>query len=165
MQAVQASPAEAAPSFVDRRRTADLVFKAALAFNASLTVFWLIMLATGGNAFFFGSYDASLAGVGRVLGGVFFFYVLWGFIWYGIKSLLLTHFVHFSKDERRQAFSSRMRAPFDVHELLQHHSERRIRIADMIGRRGRFIVLGMAGFYYTYVQVANEPSANSRRSP
>ena len=118
------------------------------------------MLATGGHAFFFGSYDVSLDAVGRVLGGVFFFYVLWGFIWYGIKSLLLTYFVRFSKDERRQAFSSRMKAPFDVFDLLQRHSERRIRIADMIGRRGRFIVLGMAGFYYTYVQVANEPSAN-----
>ena len=118
------------------------------------------MLATGGNAFFFGSYDVNLEAVGRVLGGVFFFYVVWGFIWYGIKSLLLTYFVHFSKDERRQAFSSRMKAPFDVADLLQRHSERRIRIADMIGRRGRFIVLGMAGFYYTYVQVGNEPSAN-----
>ena len=160
MQTVQSSPADAGLAFVERRRTADRIFKAALAFNASLTVFWLVMLATGGNAFFFGSYDASIAAVGRVLGGVFFFYVLWGFIWYGIKTLLLTYFVHFSKDERRQAFSSRMKAPFDVHDLLQRHSERRIRIADMIGRRGRFIVLGMAGFYYTYVQVANEPSAN-----
>ena len=160
MQTVQSSPAAAGLAFVERRRTADRIFKAALAFNASLTVFWLVMLATGGNAFFFGSYDASIAAVGRVLGGVFFFYVLWGFIWYGIKTLLLTYFVHFSKDERRQAFSSRMTAPFDVHDLLQRHSERRIRIADMIGRRGRFIVLGMAGFYYTYVQVASEPSAN-----
>lgn len=160
MQTVQSSPADAGLAFVERRRTADRIFKAALAFNASLTVFWLVMLATGGNAFFFGSYDASIAAVGRVLGGVFFFYVLWGFIWYGIKTLLLTYFVHFSKDERRQAFSSRMTAPFDVHDLLQRHSERRIRIADMIGRRGRFIVLGMAGFYYTYVQVASEPSAN-----
>ena len=160
MQTIQAGPAVAAPAFVERRRTADRIFKAALAFNSSLTVFWLVMLATGGNAFFFGSYDASVAALGRVLGGVFFFYVLWGFIWYGIKSLLLTYFVHFSKNERRQAFSSRMKVPFDVLELLQRHSERRIRIADMIGRRGRFIVLGMAGFYYTYVQVANEPSAN-----
>ena len=48
----------------------------------------------------------------RVLGGVFFFYVIWGFIWYGIKTLLLKHFVHFSKEERRQAFSSRMKEPF-----------------------------------------------------
>ena len=85
MQTLQAPPAEAAPAFLERRRTADLVFKGALTFNTSLTVFWLVMLATGGNAFFFGSYDVSLGAVGRVLGGVFFFYVLWGFIWYGIK--------------------------------------------------------------------------------
>ena len=149
-----------APAFLERRRTADRIFKGALIFNSSLTVFWLVMLATGGNAFFFGSYDVNRAAVGRVLGGVFFFYVVWGFIWYGIKSQLLTHFVHFSKEERRQAFSSRMKAPFDVFDLLQRHSERRIRIADMIGRRGRFIVLGMAGFYYIYVQVGHEPSAN-----
>jgi hypothetical protein len=160
VQTLQAPPADPAPAFLERRRTADRIFKGALAFNTSLTVFWLVMLATGGNAFFFGSYDVSLDAVGRVLGGVFFFYVLWGFVWYGIKSLLLTYFVRFSRDERRQAFSSRMNAPFDVFDLLQRHSERRIRIADMIGRRGRFIVLGMAGFYYTYVQVANEPSAN-----
>jgi hypothetical protein len=160
VQTLQAPPAEAAPAVLERRRTADLVFKGALIFNTSLTVFWLVMLATGANAFVFGSYDVSLGAVGRVLGAVFFFYVVWGFIWYGIKSVLLTHFVRFSKEERRQAFSSRMKAPFDVFDLLQRHSERRIRIADMIGRRGRFIVLGMAGFYYTYVQVGNEPSAN-----
>ena len=160
METVQTLPAGTSPAFAGRRRTADRIFKAALAFNASLTVFWLVMLASGGNTIFFGTYDVSLAAVGRVLGGVFFFYVLWGFIWYGIKSLLLTYFVRFPKDERRQAFSSRMNTPFDVEELLQRHSERRIRIADMIGRRGRFIVLALAGFYYLYVQVANEPSEN-----
>ena len=80
-------------AFLERRRTADRIFKGALIFNTSLTVFWLVMLATGGHAFFFGSYDVSLDAVGRVLGAVFFFYVLWGFIWYGIKSLLLTYFV------------------------------------------------------------------------
>jgi hypothetical protein len=160
VETAQTLPAGTAPAFAGRRRTADRIFKAALAFNAALTVFWLVMLASGGNAIFFGSYDVSLAAVGRVLGGVFFFYVLWGFIWYGIKSLLLTYFVRFSKDERRQAFSSRMNGPFEVQELLQRHSERRIRIADMIGRRGRFIVLALAGFYYLWVQVATEPSAN-----
>ena len=160
MQTLQQTPADAAPAFLERRRTADRVFKGALTFNTSLTVFWLVMLATGGNAYFFGSYSVDGAAIGRVLGGVFFFYVLWGFIWYGIKSLVLTYFVHFSKEERRAAFSSRMQTPFDVAGLLQRHSERRIRIADMIGRRGRFIVLAMAGFYYTYVQVGNEPTAN-----
>jgi dolichol kinase len=144
--------------FLERRHLADRIFKGALIFNGALTAFWLVMLATGGNAFFFGSYHPDRAAFGRVLGGVFFFYEIWGFIWYGIKTLLLKYFVHFSKEERRQAFSSRMKAPFEVAELVQKYSERRIRITDMIGRRGRFIILGMAGFYYTYVQVATDPS-------
>jgi hypothetical protein len=81
--------------------------------------------------------------------------VIWGFIWYGIKTILLKYVVGFSKDERRQAFSSRMNAPFDVASLVARHSERRIRIVDMIGRRGRFITLAMAGFFYMYGQVAS----------
>ena len=97
MQTSLSEPASPPPAFLERRRTADRIFKGALIFNTSLTVFWLVMLATGGNAFFFGSYDVNLEAVGRVLGGVFFFYVLWGFIWYGVKSLLLTYFVRFSQ--------------------------------------------------------------------
>ena len=69
-------------------------------------------------------------------------------------------FVGFSKDERRQAFSSRMDVPFDVGDFVARYSERRIRIADMVGRRGRFMMLGMAGFFYLYTQVAAEPSPN-----
>jgi hypothetical protein len=86
--------------------------------------------------------------------------VIWGFLWYGIKSAVLRSFVGFSKDERRQAFSSRMHAPFDVSELVARHSERRIRIADMIGRRGRFITLASSGFFYLYARVAAERPAD-----
>ena len=53
-----------------------------------------------------------------------------------------------------------MNAPYDVADLVQRHSERRIRIVDMIGRRGRFITLGIAGFFYLYVQLGAEPTAN-----
>ena len=157
---VSSPVASAPPAFAARRRTADRVFRGALAFNLALTIFWLVMVATGGNAVFFQRYDADLAAVGRVLGGVFTFYVLWGFIWFGVKAFLLKFAVGFSKDERRQAFSSRMRAPFDVTEFLLRHSERRIRIVDMIGRRGRFITLALAGFFYLYARVAADPSPN-----
>jgi len=147
------------PAFVDRRRTADRIFKGALIFNSALTVFWVAMLATGGNAFFFQSYDISREALARIFSTILFFYVLWGFIWYGVKTLLLKFFVHFSKDERRQAFSSRMKQPFEVSDLVSRHSERRIRIVDMIGRRGRFITLALAGFSYMYARVAAEPGA------
>lgn len=55
--------------------------------------------------------------------------------------MLLRFWVGLSKEERRAVFRSRMGEPFDLQGLLRDHSERRTRIADMIGRRGRFIIL------------------------
>jgi hypothetical protein len=145
-------------SFAERRRTADRIFKGALMFNAALTVLWLFALVTRRDVFFFAHYELDRAALGRVGGGILFFYVIWGFIWYGVKTLLLKYWVGFSKEERRQAFSSRMDEPFDVSAFTARHSERRIRIADMIGRRGRFITLAMAGFFYLYARVSAEQS-------
>ena len=142
----------------DRRRTADRIFRGALAFNAALTIFWIVLLATRGSSYFFASYDVNRQGLVWVLTGVLMFNVVWGFIWYGVKTLLLKYFAGFSGDERRRTFSSRMREPFDVGEFVARHSERRIRIIDMIGRRGRFITLGAAGFFYLYSSVAADPS-------
>ena len=51
-----------------------------------------------------------------------------------------------------------MDAPFEVADFVARHSERRIRIADMVGRRGRFVMLGAAGFFYLYLQVSAKPS-------
>jgi hypothetical protein len=149
-------PAQAHPSpaFADRRRTADRIFRGALIFNTALTVFWVVMLATRGSTYFFATYDVTREGLIRVFTGILVFNVIWGFIWYGVKTALLLAWVKFSKEERRQAFSSRMRRPFDVGELVARHSERRIRIVDMIGRRGRFITLGAAGFFYLYSTLA-----------
>jgi hypothetical protein len=141
-----------------RRRTADRIFRGALIFNTTLTLFWGVMLATRGNAYFFASYDITREGLMRILIGVLMFNVLWGMIWYGLKTALLLGFVGFSREECRQAFSSRMRQPFDVAELVARHSERRIRIVDMIGRRGRFITLAAAGFFYLYTSIAADPS-------
>ena len=157
MTITTALPADTA-AFTRRLAIARRIFRGALLFNAALTIFWLVLLATGRETLFFKTAAIDRATVGRVLGGVFFFYVLWGFIWYGIKTLLLKYVAGFSKDERRQVFSSRMDAPFDVAALTARHSERRIRIIDMIGRRGRFITLAMSGFFYLYARVAQEQS-------
>ena len=145
-----------ASAFLGRRRLADRIFTGALVFNVALTVFWLVLLSTGTTTIFFGPGTVDLAAVGRVLAGIGFFYVAWGFIWYGIKTALLKYVVGFTKEERRAAFSSRMSAPYDVADLVARHSERRIRIVDMIGRRGRFITLVSAAFYYLYVQIATQ---------
>ena len=143
-----------------RIRTARRIFFGALIFNSALTVFWLFAVLAHRTGGFFQSYDIAL---GRVASGILFFYVIWGFIWYGIKTLLLRYFVGFSKQERRQAFSSRMREPFDVASFTARYSERRIRIVDMIGRRGRFITLAGAGFYYLYMRVLTDPSPDFAR--
>jgi hypothetical protein len=145
-------------TFAARRRTADRIFRGALIFNAALTLFWLFVILFNRNAVFFKTYEIDRAALGRIAGGVFFFYILWGFIWYGVKTLLLKYVVGFTKEERRQSFSSRMDQPYDVSALVARYSERRIRIVDMIGRRGRFLTIGVAGFFYLYGRVGAEPS-------
>jgi hypothetical protein len=147
-------------SFDERRRIADRIFRGALLFNAALTAFWLFVVITQRDAVFFRHYNIDRETLGAVTFGILFFYVLWGFIWYGVKNLLLKFVAGFSKDERRQAFSSRMDAPFEVAAVVARHSERRIRIVDMIGRRGRFITLAMAGFFYLYGRVASEQTSD-----
>ena len=126
-----------------RRKTADTIFRGALAFNAALTVFWLVTFL-GGGSYFFQDYRVDWQTVGRILFGVLVFYVVWGIIWWAVKAALLRFFVGFTKEERRDAFSSRMDRPYDVGDLVSRYSERRIRIADMIGRRGRFMTLAAA---------------------
>jgi hypothetical protein len=142
-----------------RRRTADNVFHFALAFNGALTVFWLVTYFTGGS-FFFKDYSFNWQLASRIVSGVLFFYVIWGVIWWAIKSALLRWFVGFTRQERRDAFSSRMDRRYDVADLVSRYSERRIRITDMIGRRGRFITLAVAAFYYLYVQTVEQQNPN-----
>jgi len=159
---VHAAVPEALPStaFAERRKTADRIFRGTLLFTLALTIFWAGVLVTGADPYFFTSSNVTRERLVQVGFGILFFNVLWGFIWYGVKTLLLKYVAGFSKEERKQSFSSRMHAPFDVAAFVSRHSERRIRIIDMIGRRGRFITLGMAGFFYLYSQVAADPSAN-----
>lgn len=160
MRSTQTVPA-ATPDAVllARRRTADRVFRGTLIFNLALTLYWVIAAIVGSGGPFFGDLGISWTTAGTVAFGVLFFYVIWGFIWWGIKAALLKYWAGFSKEERRQAFSSRMDAPFDVAAFVSRHSERRIRIIDMVGRRGRFITLMTAGFYYLYKRVDTEQTS------
>lgn len=139
-----------------RLRTADRVFRGALAYTTALTLFWVFYVITGRESAFFGQYRVDAEALGRVAIGFLVFSVLWGLIWYGVKNLLLRSLCGFSPEERRLVFRSRMQEPFDLTGLLARHSERRIRIADMIGRRGRFITIQLAGFFYLYNRISQE---------
>jgi hypothetical protein len=89
-----------------------------------------------------------------------FFYVFWGLVWWGIKSAVLRGF-GFSKEDRRNAFSTRVDRRFDVAALTAKYGERKIRIADMIGRRGRFAFLAFAGLSGLYFQLMQNPGARA----
>jgi hypothetical protein len=143
----------------DRLRLADRVFRGCLAYTVVLTAAWLYtMAAAPADAVFFRQYRPDRDSFGRVLAGLAVVWLLWGAVWYGVKWLLLRRFVGFTKEEARAAFRSRMDEPFDLAPLLARYSERRIRIADMIGRRGRFITIAAAGFYYVQARVAENPT-------
>ena len=144
----------------ERRRTADRVFWGACAFNALLTLFWLFLVATQGQTQFFGTYRVDGRALGELIGFVIVFYIVFGFVWYGIKAVLLHSFVGFTWAEVTQAFSSRMAVPFDLTDLLSRYSERRIRITDMIGRRGRFMLMGLPAFFAFYLRTVREPPAS-----
>ena len=140
------------------RRRADRFFRGALAVTAAITAAWLFFLLTGrdGGAAFAGRVDVEA--VGRVAVGFAIMTVLWGWLWYGVKRLLLRKLVGLSREETDGVFRSRLKRPFDLQALLEGRSERRVRIADMIGRRGRYVTVGMAGYAYLYTRIAQEPT-------
>ena len=153
---VPASPLPAAAEH--HQRTARRVFQGALLWTCAMTVFWVVMMVLGPErAPFFGRYRIDQQALGAVLFGFLVFNVLWGAIWWGIRYLLLRKFVGMSKDDAREIFTSRMHHPFDLARYLGRYSERRIRITDMIGRRGRFLTLALMGFLYIYSRVAVDP--------
>ncbi|HUQ10858.1 MAG TPA: hypothetical protein VM146_11135 [Steroidobacteraceae bacterium] len=144
----------------DRRRLANRIYYGALAVTVALTFFVGLSYFTGIGRWFTGPITFDQRTLANVLLGALVLNVGLGFIWWGLKTLLLRYVVGFDRDERRAVFSSRMDQPFDVAALTARHSERRIRIVDMIGRRGRFMVLGLAGFFYLYSRVGSERPEN-----
>jgi len=144
----------------DRQRLADRLFRFVLAVNIALTLFAALAALTGFGASIAGRFVFTADTGSRLLVSILFFNVLWALIWYGVKNALLKFIVGMTRDDRRAVFSSRMSQAFDLPGLLGRYSERRIRIVDMIGRRGRFITLAMAGFFFLYSQIATNRSGS-----
>jgi hypothetical protein len=157
--AAVAPPGPAEPSDRERHlRTARRVFLGSLVYTCALTLFWVVVLVLGPErAPFFGKYRVDRQALANVFFGFLTFSVIWGWIWYAVRALLLRRMVGLGKDEIREVFSSRMRGPFDLAGLRARYSERRIRITDMIGRRGRFITLAVMLFLYVYGRVTADP--------
>jgi hypothetical protein len=159
MAAPAVLPAAETAGWEAYRRNAQRYFRWSLGLTAVITAVWLFFVVTGrdGGAMFKGYQITREAVIGVVI-GFLVMSVLWGWLWYGIKALLLRKIAGFSPDEVRAVFRSRMNEPFDLQAILARHPERRVRIADMVGRRGRFLTLGMMGFNYIYWQVHQSPT-------
>src|SRR5262245_12888695 len=155
--AVPAVPA-AVTGWEGFKRDADRYFRWSVWLTGALTAAWLFFVLTGrdGGVIFKG-YQLTLEAVGRVAVGFLIMSILWGWLWYGLKVLVLQEVVGFSKEDIKAVFRSRMAEPFGLPGLLSRYKERRIRIADMIGRRGRFMFLGLLGWSYIYTRVRVEP--------
>ena len=156
---VMAVPVGEATGWEAYRRDAQRYFRWSLGLTSAITAVWLYLVVTGrdGGAIFKG-YEITREAVIGVVVGFLVMSVLWGWLWYGIKALLLRRVAGFSKEEVKAVFRSRMNEPFDLQAILARHPERRVRIADMVGRRGRFLTLGMMGFNYVYWQVHQSPT-------
>jgi len=144
----------------DRQRLADGIFRIAVAVNAALTLFCLVAMFSGFGTRIAGDFRFDTRTLATLFFAFLFFNVLWALIWFGVKNLLLKYFVGMSHEDRRTVFSSRMSQPFELDGLLRKYSERRIRISDMIGRRGRFITLAGTMCFFLYAQLASGKSDN-----
>ncbi len=141
-------------------RTARRVFLGSLLYTAGLTLFWAVLLVVRPEHVpFFKTYrvdrDAVIGIIGYFVVGI----LAWGFLWYGIRLLFLRKFVKMSREDAREVFNSRMRRPFDLARYRALYDERRIRITDMIGRRGRFVTLAILLFSGTYARLATTHDA------
>jgi hypothetical protein len=141
------------------RRQSDRIFRGALAVTAAISALWLVLLLSGRGSAVLGRPLDPLAPV-RVLFGFVIVGVLWGWLWYGVKWVLLRKLVGLSREETHATFLSRVRRPFDLPAVLRGRSERRVRIADMIGRRGRYVTIGLLGYAYVYSRIALQPKAD-----
>jgi dolichol kinase len=143
-------------------RAADRVFLGSLVYTAALALVWLFFLITQRDGgLLFRNYNVTIETVQRLVAGFAIFWFGWGWLWYRIKRVLLSRVVGLSKDELTANFASRMGTPFDLPSLLANHSERRIRIVDMIARRGRTVLPLLAGFTYFYFHISKHPVSES----
>ncbi len=143
-----------------RQRQAMSVFYACLTYTVILTLIWLFLCITGKDGgIFFGKGQVSLKQVMGLVGGIVFFWMIWSYAFHWLKYGLLKR-LGLSREELKMVFGNRLHA-FDLEALLQRHSERSIRIIDMIGRRGRTIILVITSFGLVYLQIRQNPTSDS----
>jgi len=134
------------------------VYRLCLSYTVLTTAIWLFLLATGRDGgWFFGNYQITLEQVGKFAKGFAPLAATWWFGFFLLKLWLLRR-AGLNWSELRIVFSSRLR-DFDLEALLRRHSERTLRIIDMIGRRGRNLQNAVVTFGFVIVGTGSGAAA------
>jgi hypothetical protein len=135
-------------------------YRLTLAYMSAMTLVWLYLNLTGREGgLFFKNYRVTAELVVGLVVGFLVFWVGWSWVFYRLKRWLLRR-AGFAEAELRVVFANRL-AGFDLERLIAPHSERRIRIADMLSRRGRTIAAVFMVFYFGYRAIGENPTPAS----
>lgn len=140
-----------------RLRRSMTVFYVCLGYTILATVTWVYLMVTRvDGGVFFGDYQISFQKVANTVAGFVFMWMIWSYAFHWLKWGLLKR-AGLSREELKLVFGSRLKG-FDLEAILQRHSERTLRIIDMIGRRSRTIIFVLLGFGMVYFQLREEPT-------
>jgi hypothetical protein len=140
-----------------RLRRSMTVFYVCLGYTILATVLWLYLMVTQADGgVFFGNYRVDGKQIANTVGGIVFMWMIWSYAFHWLKWGLLKR-AGLNRDELRLVFGNRLKG-FDLEVILQRHSERTLRIIDMIGRRSRTIIFVLLGFGVVYFQLRQKPS-------
>jgi hypothetical protein len=150
----------ATPTATARVRTAVATFRACLIYMALMTLVWLVLIVTRiDGGMYFKNYAVTRELLAGLLIGFLVFWVFWSWVSYRLKRFLLRR-AGFDDVALAQVFSNRLTG-FELAPLLEGRSERAIRIADMLGRRGRTAAAVFMGFYPVYKGIGAKPTPES----
>src|SRR5262245_39380731 len=156
-QTVCSAPMEASEAQQARVRTARTTFRVSLAYMLVATLAWAGLNLTGADGgVFFKNYRVTRQLLVGLLMGFLIFWVFWSWLFYRLKRRLLRR-AGFDDAALASVFSNRLEG-FELGPLIRPYSERAIRIADMVGRRGRTAAAVFMGFYFVYKGLGEKPT-------
>lgn len=143
-----------------RRRIVEHTYRIALAYVSVVTAVWVYLNLTGvDGGLFFRNYDVTGELVAGIAVGFLVFWVGWSWLVYRLKRFLLRR-AGLDEAALDLVFSNRLTG-FDLEALVRPQSERTVRVADMICRRGRTGALAFMGFYFVARGIGENPTPES----
>jgi len=144
------------------KKMTKVVFLSILIYAILMTAIWAYFLISGEESFSFikrSDFSINKDTINKITYRLLFIYGIWSYAFYLLKYFLLKK-IGFEKDDLKKVFSSRQ-SLFNLQNILSKHSERKIRIIDMISRRGRTLPLLSQGFLLTYLFLEKSSTQSS----